>query len=658
MEKEEDEEKIYISNPEITKGNFSELMKKWFEALKPNFNSKLKFVSTNEEILDYKYDDSRFIVTNNDIERTRMIEREPYKEYTHYLKQLLVYYCDMNKVEYKQGMNEIMGVFLLMKCMDNDKIQLYDVFNMFSQFLDIFFCNYYYDKEIFALQSGCSLMQLLLRYHEPEIYNKLNLAFVTPEVYSTNWLLTCLSNKNSFEISILLFDFLIFNNDQAMIFYLNIAWFIIKKDTILSQNVFFVVQNITKLGIDNIEFVDKLMKTAVQVKENTPYSLYILMDMLQIFKYKSSFIKIEYEKIKPNKFLVFPIFPSEVIYNCFPSVLSCPNYTCKNFNNEYHSINWPKNKLCQYCKDKRKNKKIINYFICDIRIFNDDKEVYIYGVFPGMKIFSKKELLSDNFDLEIVKFMKENSSNGPIHVIFLSNRTNNFEKYETKLYSENLTEMEKFSEKFGLSGKKESSLDPDLYKKYIKLYKNEANLIKEYDNFRKIVKALMQLGIKYISFCYGGYTEVHYLISILQLPLTSHDVKLCIFCKENHEKIKRKKSRISEETFNTLCSCKKNVVLPCIYNKNRNATIIINPTHIFLFTNESTKKMTYKLSHKMDKTSILAYEIGVGGSPTSISFLYSLNSYLSELVKITLNFLNEPSLDKFIQLCSTYNITK
>ena len=424
---ESQEENIYITDPKIIKGNYYELLTKWLERMKPYLNPELKLITTNSEILDYKYDNSRFDVTDNDVKRTRIIESETYDKFSHYLKQLLVYYCDMNEIDYKQGMNEIMGVFLIMKFMD-DKIELYDVYNVFVLFLDLFFSNYYYDKEICALKSSYSLMQLLLKYHEPEIYNLFNLSLVSPEVYSTNWLLTCFSNKNSFEVSLILFDFLIHYIDQAMIYYLIIAFYMNNKKLILSQEIFLVIQCITKLEL-KVETVQKLMETAISVKKNTPYSLYILMNMLQIFRYKSSFLNLVYEKIKPNDFLVFPIFPSEVLYNSFPSVLSCPNYTCKNFNNKFYEINWPRKNICQCCKDKNFVINSVNYFICDIRIFNDDKEVYTYGVFPGMKIFSKKVLISDNFEQEIVNIMKNNSSNGKIHVIFISNKKNNFKNY-------------------------------------------------------------------------------------------------------------------------------------------------------------------------------------------------------------------------------------
>ena len=134
------------TDPKILKGNYHELIMKWQDLMKPYKTPELKLISTNEEILEYKYDNSHYTVTDNDIERTRINEGKPYPEFNFYLKQLLVYYCEMNKIQYKQGMNEIMGIFLLMKFMDK-KIELYDVYNVFLSFLDIFFGNYYYKKK-------------------------------------------------------------------------------------------------------------------------------------------------------------------------------------------------------------------------------------------------------------------------------------------------------------------------------------------------------------------------------------------------------------------------------------------------------------------------------------------------------------------------------
>ena len=647
---------IYLGDINIMKNNYYELMTKWTSLMLPNKNPEVNLITSNSEILDFKYDNTAYLVTDNDVERTRNLETSNYPDYQKYLKQLLVYYCEKNQIKYKQGLNEIMGIFLILKFLDN-KIELYEIYNLFVLFIDLFFCNYYYQTDIFALKSSCSLIQLLLRYHEPEIYDRFNLAFVTSEVYATNWMLTVLSNKNSFEVCLLLYDFLIYYNDKAMIYFITIGFLVLNKELIFAKNVFQVIECVTKLGIEKIEIGKKLLEIAIQIKQNTPYSIYILIDSLQIFRYKSQFVKLQYEKIRPNHFLVFPVFPSEVLYSSFPSVLSCPNYTCINFNNAYTKNTWPRKELCQCCKDKNFYNKTISYFLCDIRIFNNESDVYVCGVFPKMKNFPKSVLTGDDFENEIVKFMKDNSTNGPIHVIFVSNRTNNFEKYENKLYEMNLTEIEKFSEKYGLAGKKEESLSENLVKQYLKYNKDEGNLIKEYDNFRKIVKTLMKMGIKYISFSYGGYSEIHYLLNILKLPLTSHNEKECKFCKEDKIRIQKKKPMISQDTFNTLCSSNKNIILSCKYNQKRNATIVINQTHIFLFTIIHEKnKINFKLSHKMNKSSILAFETYEEDS-TQISFLYSLNSCLSDLVKITLDLLSIPAIKKFKQLCNSFNIT-
>ena len=653
---EENTPKAYLGDINIAKKNYHELILKWISLMQPYKNPEVNLISSNSEILDFKYDNTQYVVTDNDVERTRNVETMNYPDYQKYLKLLLVYYCEKNQIKYKQGLNEMMGIFLLMKFIDN-RIELYEVYNIYALFIDLFFCNYFYQQEIFSIKSSCSLIQLLLRYHEPEIYDRFNLAFVTSEVYATNWLLTVLSNKNSFDVCILLYDFIIYYNDKAMIYYIIIAFLVLNKELIFKKNVFQVIECVTKLGIDKIEIAKKMLEIAIEIKQNTPYSIYILIDILQIFKYKSHFVKLQYEKIRPNHFLVFPIFPSEVLYSSFPSVLSCPNYTCTNFNNAYTKNTWPRKKLCQCCKDKKLKQKTISYFLCDIRIFNNESDVYVCGVFPKMKSFPKSVLTGEDFENEFVNFMKDNSSDGPIHVIFVSNRTNNFGKYENKLYETKLTEVEKFSEKYGLSGKKEESLSDNLVKQYLKYNKDEVNLIKEYDNFRKIVKTLMKMGIKYISFSYGGFSEIHYLLNILKLPLTSHQTKECKFCKEDIIRIHKKKSMISQSTFNTLCSSDKNVILSCKYNQTRNATVVINETHIFLFTIIQDKNVIkFKLSHKMDKSNILAFET-YEDNPSQISFLYSLNSCLSDLVKITLDFLSIPSINRFKHLCNTFNIT-
>ena len=63
---EDKTQNIYISDPKIVKGKFHELFSKWLELMTPFKNPDLKFITTNSEILDYKYDNSRFLITDNE----------------------------------------------------------------------------------------------------------------------------------------------------------------------------------------------------------------------------------------------------------------------------------------------------------------------------------------------------------------------------------------------------------------------------------------------------------------------------------------------------------------------------------------------------------------------------------------------------------------
>ena len=42
----------------------------------------------------------------------------------------------------------------------------------------------------FSLQTSLSLLNLLLKYHDPEMLILLDNCFLTPEVYATSWILT------------------------------------------------------------------------------------------------------------------------------------------------------------------------------------------------------------------------------------------------------------------------------------------------------------------------------------------------------------------------------------------------------------------------------------------------------------------------------------
>ena len=91
---------------------------------------------------------------------------------------------------------------------------------------------------------------------------------------------------------------------------------------------------------------------------------------------------------------------------------------------------------------KKKGTKI-NYCILDIRV-NDEKKIDYIGMLPNMIVLNKKTLqgkikgnitIEDYFYKELQEMRKKNNST--IHVMLLTNVTENYEQYENNLYIEN-----------------------------------------------------------------------------------------------------------------------------------------------------------------------------------------------------------------------------
>ena len=649
--KEKENKKIDYS----LKESYDKTIDKWIKILEPKTSNYLLLQITSDFIINHVFEETPIQVIDNDVERTKIDEMIEYENFKPELKKLLNFYCELNNLKYKQGMNEIMAIFLSMKFKE-PSIEIYKVFNCFSCFMDVFLINYYLGKDINALNSSCSLIDLLLKYHEPEIYNKFNIAFITPQIYATNWLLTCLSNKNLLEISYVILNCLINELDQAFIYFLCIALFSYFKNKIIYFESFQILEFISKLKIDSIEMANEIINLAIKIKENTPYSLYILIKRLQIFFPHSSFIKSQFELINLQNFKVFPIFPNELLFNVFPSILTCPEYTCKNFNNLYYENKWPKIEECKYCLYHKKNNSKINYCILDIRV-NDEKKIDDIGMLPNMIVLNKKTLkgnikdnikIEDYFYEELKKMRKK--SNIPIHVMLLTNSTEKYEEYENNLYTENNTDNELLKIKCGLAWNKEKELDNKSVKEYLKKHKEEKKSIEEYEIYRNIINKLTYEGCKYVSFVYGGYKEIHNLSLILNIPLTSHNKEKCFFCIEYNNKIINEE-KITKENFDKLCNNKDNKIFPCIYNSDRKG-IIIFYKHYFKVLSElnNNKKLLYNIIHILKKTNIVSYS-NIEKGKTSIDFLYSLNNTLSNLVWIKLNLLDKNSFKEFIRMC-------
>jgi hypothetical protein len=105
-----------------------------------------------------------------------------------YLELALTYYCKLMNISYKQGLNELFAPFLYLKN-TSARISLHVVLNGFIRLMKVY-APKFYDEEFLALEYSFVLITVLLKYHDPQLSLYMESKGITPELYSTSWLLT------------------------------------------------------------------------------------------------------------------------------------------------------------------------------------------------------------------------------------------------------------------------------------------------------------------------------------------------------------------------------------------------------------------------------------------------------------------------------------
>lgn len=176
----------------VFEGISEETLMIW-ESILINSNNDLTchLVYDDTEILNVELDELNQKVIKNDCNRTRVKDKDLLPNFRSYIESFLTHYCKVNSIHYKQGLNEVLAPFLLLKGKFN--VSLSRVYNLFSCFVGRFLTNFYSEEDFFSLQSALGLLSILLKYHDPLLFHLLEYATITPEMYATSWLLTFFS---------------------------------------------------------------------------------------------------------------------------------------------------------------------------------------------------------------------------------------------------------------------------------------------------------------------------------------------------------------------------------------------------------------------------------------------------------------------------------
>ena len=525
-------EKIVNTNPDVLFSSLSsENIEQWKKLLinqtpfESDTISLISNASESKDILNQK-------IILNDMNRTRKRERVILPSFADQLTVYIIYYVKNNGLEYKQGINEIVGAMLLLHY--KFSLTFTETFNLIQGFMNKFITNYYRGNEMVALKASMSLVKLLLQYHCPLLYYFFESLEIQPEMYTMNWFMTTYAGKLHLHILYRFWNYLIAENDNLMIHYCVIAFLLMHKDILMSSDLSLAVVILSQLTLYYEDEVDKLFQIALDIRSKTPYSFKVLANKLELFKENSKNIGELYQTIKPNEFVSLPIYPKEIFHVAYNGLdnITCPNEECNLNHNSTYAL---KKKLpCDYCD--LHIKKDIKFIFVDLRIFpSKDKksDSQMIGFLPNMIMIEQEELqLSNIHEILLERFNKEK---GKYHFVFITSNTDYFKDYEDNFYEFNES-VDYMEQNILYPTTKIRNKKLSIHHKTLKLMTSEEkSKLKEYDILRKTIEIFAKQNIQYISFCFGGFSSIHKDSIMYDITLLNHDphCKLCIKLKKN-----------------------------------------------------------------------------------------------------------------------------
>ena len=170
-----------------------------------------------------------------------------------------------------------------------------------------------------------------------------------------------------------------------------------------------------------------------------------------------------------------------------------------------------------------KIKKDLNYILLDLRILEFEGQDEKISFLPRVIKIEQKTLKSKYFTDSMVQ--RFNEDKGKSHLLFMSSKTDFFNEFEENFYIEQSQE----NNFFNIPLKTDKEINKDLVNK---MSLTERFKLKEYDNMKKLLLALLENDFPYISFIYGGFEAIHEEISKYNadIYLLNHDDN-CEICK-------------------------------------------------------------------------------------------------------------------------------
>lgn len=165
-------------------------------------------------------------------------------------------------------------------------------------------------------------------------------------------------SKCSLKVVYCILDLFIQEDDELFIFFFLTAFLSKNKNEVFGKELSHIPSLLTNMNIKSIDECHEIYLLACEFRDKTPFSFRMYIDNIQLFDINRK------EKKIPEKLIVMPLLPCELLYFCYSDIIKCPNKSCSNFITNNKNKTSIKNhttidsKDCKFCKEYNKCKKL------------------------------------------------------------------------------------------------------------------------------------------------------------------------------------------------------------------------------------------------------------------------------------------------------------
>lgn len=218
-------------------------------------------------------------------------------------------------------MLEVVLPFLYLQ---SPEFQLAQVYAYFKQFVRNFIPNNLHVKfngvnnVLPYMKCTLSLLNLLLKYIDREVYSHLQSKKVQIETYAAPWVATLFTRTVDFALLYELWEIFMFERDSYFILYFSVALIRANRDTILKhKTIDRLMAVMQRLVIKDLEQLANVYREAIEIRKNTPVSFQLLCEQLGVFVFNPIISNEELDTVENAQLQVFEVWPQEILQGAY-----------------------------------------------------------------------------------------------------------------------------------------------------------------------------------------------------------------------------------------------------------------------------------------------------------------------------------------------------